>query len=275
MHQERGDLGLTNVILSESRLAAASVKDIANFFNKAVETEHLKSPNLKPYKLFNSIVDSSLSGKIPEDVKRKALEAMLSENADARLAGKTAFLWLSMRRILATVDSVFVKGKHTNENREEMLDSAIVSVMGNASSIDQKSEISNQVGRRAQLGILSYLHERDNIIFDGSNKQLLVEVEKDKNSVDDPWEKIDLKMDLEKALSTLLSGRQTPRSERRSMRQKKVLELKFGLGDGVERTNGEVGKEFNICREEARKILEPALRRLGSASRRGLFTGYH
>ena len=64
-----------------------------------------------------------------------------------------------------------------------------------------------------------------------------------------------LKEQLEDVLSTL-----TPR-------QKKVLELRFGLEDGRNRTLEEVGKEFNVTRERIRQIEAKALRKLRHPSR--------
>ncbi len=64
-----------------------------------------------------------------------------------------------------------------------------------------------------------------------------------------------LREELEDVLSTL-----TPR-------EKKVLELRFGLVDGRNRTLEEVGKEFNVTRERIRQIEAKALRKLRHPSR--------
>ena len=50
-------------------------------------------------------------------------------------------------------------------------------------------------------------------------------------------------------------------------REKKVLELRFGLIDGRSRTLEEVGKEFNVTRERIRQIEAKALRKLRHPSR--------
>lgn len=49
-----------------------------------------------------------------------------------------------------------------------------------------------------------------------------------------------------------------------SDRERKVLELRFGLKDGVARTLEEVGHEFNVTRERIRQIEAKALRRIKS-----------
>ena len=47
-----------------------------------------------------------------------------------------------------------------------------------------------------------------------------------------------------------------------SIRERKVLELRFGLTDGRSRTLEEVGREFEVTRERIRQIEAKALRRL-------------
>ena len=64
-----------------------------------------------------------------------------------------------------------------------------------------------------------------------------------------------LKEQLNQVLSTL------------SDREKKVLELRFGLNDGTPRTLEEVGKEFEVTRERIRQIEAKALRKLKHSSR--------
>ena len=50
-------------------------------------------------------------------------------------------------------------------------------------------------------------------------------------------------------------------------REKKVLELRFGILDGRTRTLEEVGKEFNVTRERIRQIEAKALRKMRHPSR--------
>ena len=50
-------------------------------------------------------------------------------------------------------------------------------------------------------------------------------------------------------------------------RERKALELRFGLTDGTPRTLEEVGKEFNVTRERIRQIEAKALRKLKHPSR--------
>ena len=50
-------------------------------------------------------------------------------------------------------------------------------------------------------------------------------------------------------------------------RQRKVLELRFGINDGKERTLEEVGQVFGVTRERIRQIEAKALRKLRHPSR--------
>jgi len=52
-----------------------------------------------------------------------------------------------------------------------------------------------------------------------------------------------------------------------SERERKVLELRFGLGDGYSRTLEEVGRQFRVTRERIRQIEAKALRKLKHPSR--------
>ncbi|HEX9017011.1 MAG TPA: sigma-70 family RNA polymerase sigma factor, partial [Chloroflexota bacterium] len=50
-------------------------------------------------------------------------------------------------------------------------------------------------------------------------------------------------------------------------RERRVLQLRFGLDDGRQRTLEEVGKEFGVTRERIRQIEAKALRKLRHPSR--------
>ncbi len=52
-----------------------------------------------------------------------------------------------------------------------------------------------------------------------------------------------------------------------SSRERKVLELRFGLEDGRNRTLEEIGREFSVTRERIRQIEAEALAKLRHPSR--------
>jgi len=57
-------------------------------------------------------------------------------------------------------------------------------------------------------------------------------------------------------------------------REKKVLMLRFGVGDGTPRTLEEVGKEFNVTRERIRQIEAKALKKMRHPTRSRKLTGF-
>jgi RNA polymerase primary sigma factor len=57
-------------------------------------------------------------------------------------------------------------------------------------------------------------------------------------------------------------------------REKRVLQLRFGLGDGHARTLEEVGKEFSVTRERIRQIEAKAIRKLRHPCRSRKLRGY-
>jgi RNA polymerase primary sigma factor len=57
-------------------------------------------------------------------------------------------------------------------------------------------------------------------------------------------------------------------------RERRVLQLRFGLEDDRARTLEEVGKEFNVTRERIRQIEDNALRKLRDPSRSRKLRGY-
>jgi RNA polymerase primary sigma factor len=59
-----------------------------------------------------------------------------------------------------------------------------------------------------------------------------------------------------------------------SERERKVLELRFGLGDGYSRTLEEVGKQFRVTRERIRQIESKALRKMRHPTRIRQLSGF-
>ena len=59
-----------------------------------------------------------------------------------------------------------------------------------------------------------------------------------------------------------------------SERERKVLELRFGLGDGNIRTLEEVGQQFRVTRERIRQIEAKALRKMRHPTRIRQLNGF-
>jgi len=57
-------------------------------------------------------------------------------------------------------------------------------------------------------------------------------------------------------------------------RERRILELRYGLMDGYSRTLEEVGRQYNVTRERIRQIEAKALRKLRHPTRRGKLEGF-
>ncbi len=77
----------------------------------------------------------------------------------------------------------------------------------------------------------------------------------------------DVKSPVEAASYELLKGHIGEVLESLNPRERRVLELRFGLRDGRSRTLEEVGKEFGVTRERIRQIEAKALRKLRHPTR--------
>ncbi len=71
----------------------------------------------------------------------------------------------------------------------------------------------------------------------------------------------------EQATRELLKGHLDEVLDSLSPREKRVLQLRFGLEDGKQRTLEEVGKEFGVTRERIRQIEAKAIRKLRHPTR--------
>lgn len=78
----------------------------------------------------------------------------------------------------------------------------------------------------------------------------------------------------DQALRTLLSETVADVLGTLAPRERKVLELRFGIGDGNQRTLEEVGLEFGVCRERIRQIEALALRKLRKPRKAAKLRGY-
>jgi DNA-directed RNA polymerase sigma subunit (sigma70/sigma32) len=57
-------------------------------------------------------------------------------------------------------------------------------------------------------------------------------------------------------------------------REKRIIELRYGLSDGEEHTLAYVGVKFGISRERVRQIEAEVLSKLRSSENRAWFVGY-
>ncbi|KKQ28698.1 MAG: hypothetical protein A3H17_02370 [Candidatus Levybacteria bacterium RIFCSPLOWO2_12_FULL_37_14] len=140
-------------------LRTGSVGELNIFFEKVVRNKLEKHPGSSLYSLLKSAT-SEIPLKVSIKIQQEALAAIRSEDKKTKLAGQNVFLFLTIKTILGTVDSVFTEEKDTEEDREDMLSSAITCVLTHASGIKKTNQISARVAGLAQIGIFSYLQKK-------------------------------------------------------------------------------------------------------------------
>ena len=139
-----------------------------------------------------------------------------------------------------------VRAAHPNFTEAELIEEIIT--LGYATSAKEIRHLLN-------LGDL-YLNTTSlNVLVGEDEETEFEEFIPSDSSVEDVVEQTFLRESLENVLSTL-----TPREE-------KILRLRFGFDDGIERTLEDVGKMFNVTRERIRQIENKALRKLRHPSR--------
>jgi RNA polymerase primary sigma factor len=60
-----------------------------------------------------------------------------------------------------------------------------------------------------------------------------------------------------------------------TLREERIIKMRFGMEDGTERTLEEVGQAFGVTRERIRQIESKALRKLRHPSRHSLLRTFH
>lgn len=91
----------------------------------------------------------------------------------------------------------------------------------------------------------------------------------------DVYDAINLRVDMLRALGTLIGNGQNRNDRRQSIMQIKVIIIKHGLiENGRPVSNEEVGRELGISGPTVATILKKALARLRTPSRRKLFEDY-
>lgn len=106
---------------------------------------------------------------IPHDVNQKAAEALLSTDPQVRSNGQKAFLLFNAKTILSVVDSYIVEGADTEDDREDMTQSAILAIMEKFSKegSNPNTSISIQIHRLTKAGVVEFLAQRDDRSLEG------------------------------------------------------------------------------------------------------------
>jgi len=95
------------------------VTEIAGFYDRIMEDEHLNNPEFGACELFEAAA-KNLPLKIDHNKKQEALEAISSEDENIQSVGKRAFQFLSLNTILAVVNENYDRKIDSKEDGDEM-----------------------------------------------------------------------------------------------------------------------------------------------------------
>ncbi|MEX2028103.1 MAG: sigma-70 family RNA polymerase sigma factor [Candidatus Curtissbacteria bacterium] len=241
--------------LIRSRFKNASISQMDELFADILEKIQSENSRLSAFEMYKKIADA-IPGKIPLEAQQEALQALASIDSNISKTGRKIFLYLNLKSILSGVDE-FVDGK-TTEEIDEIVQSGILEVLESLNKLNYKIPLSQQVYVAAKRGAGFCLEGRKsrfkkkqpNITFTNLNED---EINKARylpaEDIDDSTSEF-LTEDLARALSTL------------SPRERKVIEVRFGLEDGEKLTFEQAGELFRVTRERIRQIEAKALRKL-------------
>lgn len=311
-HETKGSqLEARSRVLLKSRFKQGSIEEISRLFDEMVGEALEQNPNMGIYGLFKA-VEGNLPGKIPAQAQEKSIQAIASMDINTRKLGEKALLLFNAKTLFSVVDLYFMEVIDTEEDREEMMGSAIVSTLERLYSIKPHIAVSQQIHGAAKVGVLEYIAQRDNmpialirkpanrqliaarikenlvVVKDGHgsesqealaeelsnetgisegalldyikyvtllNKNLKETANVNEDSTADEAVRNKIKDDVSEVLETLTD------------REKRVINLRFGLEDGVERGPEEVGIELGVRRDRIRQIEAKALRKFRHPTR--------
>jgi len=254
-------------------LRTATVQELASLFGRITDEAEEAKPEIGTYDLLKTIA-ASVSKTAPKEAQERALQAALEGDAEEKEDGqKVLLLLLNAKTLVGVVDRFCKRGAARKEERDELIMTAIVAVLEKLSSLKSNQSFATQVGNIASRSIEIAIAERDNVPLTqvlkrvspggylphrADAKSVLAALSEQEEEGREPFETAArriLKEGVEDVLSTL-----TPRERR-------VLQLRFGLDDGRNRTQEEVGREFGVRRERIHEIETKALRKLRHPSR--------
>lgn len=148
------------------------------------------------------------------------------------------------------------------------------SIYRNNSSLDHE-EIMELIKERFDYdeGKIDYLLRLSDHMINATSLYSLVGEEGDSNLID--FLEADQHYDVEKEVEEMmLTDSINHILNTLNIREQKVLRLRYGLDDNINRTLEEVGKEFEVTRERIRQIEAKALRKLRHPARAKYLRGY-
>lgn len=143
-----------------------SIEDIAGLFQRLIQNaqSQIGGRQVGTYELYKSI-----AGQLPENFEvhenqqQSALKAALDSDPNISQAGKEAFFLLKIKTILSSVDGFYLEGIDSRDDRDDMVQTGLLSLTERLSSIDPTQPISEQVSYIVRAGVLEWVAGKEGV----------------------------------------------------------------------------------------------------------------
>lgn len=279
--------------------ASVSVSCAAHSIDDLIFRIRTNNPYAPAFQFYEMVADA-IPQKIPIPAQQKALEAAQNPDKALRRQGRDLVLFLNLKSIISAVKSCKTE---SSEERDEMIQSAFVSVSNRLADIRSNQYIPQRVYNAAEYGATSYIGIRSNfpiewIRSNGVSYQVLEKIKAafGGKSFRPTWSDVDaLAKELsgetkisedtlrnyilylysienqEEAIEEDAQGSTIGLSEKMAQiinrlnpREQAILKLRFFEGMTLE----DVAREFELTRERIRQIEDKALKKLRFFARR-------
>lgn len=284
----------TSQVLLRERFKNATIEEMADVIGdivKDIQKEHFGESTLELYQ--------RMAAKLPEKASNEAQEVALQAVAslDSRIAtiGKNVFTFLNMKSVLSAIEPYLGDDMHQNE---DLVQSAIENVIDKFGTRDRRGVISQDIYLLAKRGAADIVAEREKMpvtwVLNGLHKIIKAGAKPEWRNDYERSRSLDTLANTTgigyKAIRAYIKRVQAEESLARpqdrhaiaekastlehiskdlnyklhmlSERERMVLQLRFGLNDGIPRTLEETGRELRFTGERARQIESRALAKL-------------
>lgn len=149
--------------LLRKRLKSATLTETHQIIYDFLAEMQKQKPDVTTYELFQALSEQ-LPLRIPQEVYERSLQSITSLDSNIQNLGKRVLLWLHAKTLLEIVDSLFFEGVDPEEERDEMLHTALVAVQDKILRLQPGRKITApSIHSSAKGAILDYLAKRDGV----------------------------------------------------------------------------------------------------------------
>ena len=143
----------------QRRFKQSTLSEMNTIVDAIIAEIHHKDPNVRPLEMYRQLVDA-LPNKIPLEKQEETLQGLASIDSNTVSMAKKVLLALNMKSILSAVEQFFTRDENENE---ELLDAALVSVFDKVSRLKTTRQIGSRIYSLAERGAAEVVAQRENM----------------------------------------------------------------------------------------------------------------